>query len=171
MRPEVVFSLVLILAVAVIVGGLYLRFRNLQMLHVERMAAMDKGTTIPVWRSRPPWSPRVYFLRGLLWGLGGAALSLSLFGIAGSTHQPERPESVMRQAKDLSDQVAIPLDEARKIIDRDREHRTEGMPSAIALLGFIPVGIGLAYLLFYFTDDSRYKQNTGAEERVPSTQY
>jgi cadmium resistance protein CadD (predicted permease) len=29
------------------------------------------------------------------------------------------------------------------------------MPLGIALLGVIPLAVGLAYLVFYFTDDSR----------------
>jgi len=168
MSPAGAFSFILILVFAGVLGWLYLRFRSLQMSHVERMAAMEKGTTIPVWRTQAPWSPRVYLLRGLMWTLGGAALTLSLFGIADATHQPRRAEWEMVDAKNLTENTGIPLNEARKIIEQDRARRVEGMPTAVALLGLIPVGIGLAYLLFYFTDDSRHMPNTGADERVPS---
>jgi len=171
MSPAGAFSFILILVFAGVLGWLYLRFRSLQMFHVERMAAMEKGSTIPVWRTQAPWSPRVYLLRGLMWSLAGAALTLSLFGIADATHRSPSAYLSLGQAKNLSENIGIPLDEARKIIDQDREHHVDGMPSAVALLGLIPVGIGLAYLLFYFTDDSRHKLNTGADERVPSIQY
>jgi hypothetical protein len=90
-----------------------------------------------------------------MWTLGGAALAVFLFAIAPATHHRESAQLALEQAKDLSERLSMPLDEARKVIDTDRLTRDEGLPSSIALLGLIPMGIGLAYLIFYFTDKSR----------------
>jgi hypothetical protein len=155
---------------ALILAAIYLRHRKMQMLHLERMAALEKGTAVPVWRTLAPWSPRVYLLRGLMWSMGGAALTLAILGISASTHQPESWQSVMYDSRNLSVNLDIPLEQARKIVEQDRAGRVPGMPSTVALLGLIPLGIGLAYLAFYYTDDKRHKAGAGAEDRAPALQ-
>ena len=157
----------LILTLATISVALYFRHRAQQMLHVERMAAMEKGVKIPLGAPKP-WTPRVYFLRGLMWTFGGAALAVFLFSIAPATHRQQSAELSLIQAKNLSERLNLPLDEARKVIGTDRL-REEGLPSSIALLGLIPMGIGLAYLIFYFTDDSRNQPRpTESEQELTS---
>jgi hypothetical protein len=136
----------------------------MEMLHVERMAAMEKGVKIPLGAPKP-WSPRVYLLRGLMWTFGGAALTVFLFAIAPSTHHQQSAELSLLQAKNVSERLNIPLDEARKIIDADRLNREEGLPSAIGFLGLVPMGIGLAYLIFYFTDKSRPQPQLAESEQ------
>ena len=37
----------------------------------------------------------------------------------------------------------------------DKDSAKKGMPAGVALLGVVPLAVGLAYLVFYFTDDSR----------------
>jgi hypothetical protein len=140
-------GLTLILVVA------YLKHRKQVMLHEERMAALDKGTAIPLGRDPGPWSPRVYLLRGLIWSFSGAALIVCLLGIAWSTTRPTSAESMLWAAKNVSQNLDIPLDQARQIVEKDQS-RT-GMPAGVSSLGAVPLAVGLAYLVFYFTDDSR----------------
>lgn len=158
----------LLASLGVTVAALYFRYRNLQLLHQERMAAIEKGTTVPLGRTLAPWSPRVYLLRGLIWSMSGIALAVFLFGIAVASHRPERLESVVLSAKYLSEQANIPLEEARRIVEADRNSSSQGVPSAVALLGLIPLGIGLAYLAFYYTDESRRTGSGSTDSAAPA---
>jgi hypothetical protein len=140
-------GLTLILVVA------YLKYRKQVMLHEERMAALDKGTAIPLGRDPGPWSPRVYLLRGLIWSFSGAALIVCLLGVAWSTTRPQTLEDISYRARDISRNLQIPVDQARQMAEKDQVGR--GLPAGVAVLGVVPLGVGLAYLVFYFTDDSR----------------
>jgi hypothetical protein len=149
--PETLAFLVLALVVAV----LYSRYRQKLMLHQERMSALEKGASIPLGREPAPWSPRVYLLRGLIWSFSGAALIVCLLGIAWSSQRPQPAEFVAMRARAISRSLEIPIDQARQIAEKDQATEKAGMPPGIALLGVIPLAVGLAYLVFYFTDDSR----------------
>jgi len=167
MRSEAVFVFLflLITILAVIVLALYLRHRNLQMFHQERMAALEKGTAIPVWHTLAPWSPRVYLLRGLLWSFAGGALVIALLGIAASTRRPLTAESTLYRAQSLAQSARISLDEAKQIVEQDRKAREQGMPSTVALFGLIPLAVGLAYLVFYYAGASRSADQPPPAER------
>jgi hypothetical protein len=157
MRPTeavLLFLILIFFVLVLVVVMLVLRHRNQQMLHQERLVAIEKGTPIPE-RTPAPWSPRVYLLRGLVWSLSGAALIAVLFGLAASSHRPVSGESLMWRANTLSQTSGIPLEQARQIVQKDEENRPEGTPSSVALLGLIPFAVGLAYLIFYMTDESR----------------
>jgi hypothetical protein len=159
MRIEYGFFLILLIATQVVIFvALYFRHRNLQMFHQERMAALEKGTSIPIGHALAPWSPRVYLLRGLLWSFAGAALVICLLGIAASTHHPESAETALWRAQSLVQSLHISIDESKKIVEQDQGSRQQGMPWSVALLGLIPLGVGLAYLVFYRTGES---QRTG----------
>ena len=134
-----------------ILAALLMRNRQQYLLHQERMAALEKGTAIPLGPEPAPWSPRAYLLRGLIWSFGGVALIVFLLGVAWSTQQPPRAVDVLYRARSLSQNLDIPLDQARRIVGQGEP----GMPVGVALLGVVPLAVGLAYLVFYFTDDSR----------------
>src|ERR1035437_6079098 len=106
----VLSSLLLVASVVVILVVLYLRHRNLQMLHQERMAALDKGAAVPLGHTPAPWSPRLYLLRGLLWSFSGVALTVCLFGIAVATQRPEGAETLLWRAKGISRSLEVPLE-------------------------------------------------------------
>jgi len=139
----------------VILAALYMRHRNLQMFHQERMAALEKGTIVPIGHTLAPWSPRVYLLRGLLWSFAGAALVIVLLGIAVSTRRALTAESTMNRAQNLAENAKISIEEAKQIVEQDRRAREQGLPSTLALFGLIPLAVGLAYLVFYYTGESR----------------
>ena len=44
---------------------------------------------------------------------------------------------------------------AGQIVDKDALNHVRGAPLSIALLGLIPLGVGLAYLAFYLSDPAR----------------
>jgi len=156
MKPEVALLLVCLAIMAVVMMVLYLRYRNLQLLHQERMAALEKGVAVPVARALAPWSPRVYLLRGLLWSSTGLAIMICLLGLAvASAHRPESAESRMWRAKTLTENLGISMDQAQQIVDKDQNIDDRRVPLSIALLGLIPLGVGIAYLIFYYSDESR----------------
>jgi hypothetical protein len=147
--------LLMIPALAVILVALHVRYRNLQMFHQERLAALEKGVTIPIGHTLAPWSHRVYLLRGLLWSFGGIALIVGLLGIAAATRRPESAENTLWRAQNIARTLNVPAEEAKQIAEKDRDARLNGMPRSVSLLGLIPVGVGLAYLVFYFTGERR----------------
>jgi hypothetical protein len=149
------FFFVLLSALMVIMAVLVSRHQKQQMFHQERMAALEKGTAIPLGPDPAPWSPRVYLLRGLIWTFTGAALVVGLYGISLSTQQPDSAQTIAWRAKNVAQDLQIPMDQARQIVEKDAAAQMHGMPAPVALLGLIPLAVGLAYLVFYYTDDSR----------------
>ncbi|HUK18790.1 MAG TPA: DUF6249 domain-containing protein [Bryobacteraceae bacterium] len=155
MEPPVVLAcLGLFCILAVILVLLYLRYQNQRMQHQERLAALEKGTPIPMAPAPAPWSPRVYLLRGLLWAFSGAALFVCLLGLAWSSQRPESAEVIAWNARNVSQSLNIPIDQARQMVEKDEAAHRPGPPTSIALLGLIPFGVGLAYLVFYWSDPS-----------------
>jgi amino acid transporter len=148
-------ALVSFLIFVVVLAVLYLRYRQKLMLHQERMSALEKGTSIPLGREPAPWSPRVYLLRGLIWSFSGAALIVCLLGLAWASWRPPSATLVAMRAREISQGLQIPIDQARQIAEKDQATEKQGVPPGIALLGVIPLAVGMAYLVFYFTDDSR----------------
>lgn len=150
MRDEQIVLLFFFLAaLTIVLVALYYRFRKQQLLHQERMAALEKGLPIPRQQSPAPWSPRVYLLRGLMWSFAGLAICISLWGIAVSTQGPPSVDTVLWRAKSLAQNTGVSIEEAKKMIEKDSSR--QGMPQGVALLGLIPLGVGLAYLVFYYT--------------------
>ncbi len=149
------FFFILFGALVIIVVALYLRYRNLLFFHQERMAALEKGTAVPVGHPLAPWSPRIYLLRGLLWTFAGIALIVSLLGIAASTHRPESAETTLWRAQNLARSLNISPEEAKQVAEKDRDARQNGMPFSVSLLGLVPAAVGFAYLVFYYTGDKR----------------
>ncbi|MEN6534776.1 MAG: hypothetical protein ABFD60_17075 [Bryobacteraceae bacterium] len=170
--------LILLSMLVVVLAILWLRYRNQQMQHQERMAALEKGIqVVPASRPPVPWSPRVYLLRGLIWSLTGAALTGGLLGVALTASRPALPLSVERmsiRAKNVSRNLEIPMDQAMEIVKNDEAARATSrvneMPPAIALFGLIPFGVGLAYLIFYYSDESRKRRAADAPSDLSSSQ-
>jgi hypothetical protein len=149
------FLVFMFAAVVVVVMVLYLRHKNLQMLHQERLVALEKGVSAPAVRALAPWSPRVYLLRGLIWSASGLALMICLLGLAVTSHRPASAESLAYRTWSISKQFDITRDEARQMAEKDQATEQRGMPFSVALLGLIPLGVGIAYLVFYYSDESR----------------
>ncbi len=152
----ILWSMCLFSALAVVLMVLWLRHRSHQLLHEEHMAALDKGAGLPTAGREPlPWSPRVYLLRGLIWSFTGGALIVGLLGLSWSSHrlhQPPSAQSMAFEARNVSEYLRVSMEQAREIVAKDEASRAgqyDGPSVAIALLGLVPLAVGLAYLVFY----------------------
>ena len=161
MQPEVVMIVLLACGLILTLAILFLRNRKQQLLHVERMAALEKGVSLPLAEPRP-WSPRVYLLRGLVWSFSGAAIFICLLALAEGSRRQESAEQMTYEAKRLSDFAGISFEEAKQIVAKDTALHAHGMPDSVAWLGFLPLSVGLAYLVFYYTGESR--KRTGGHD-------
>lgn len=161
---QIVISLLFLAVFLVIVIALFFRYRRQQLFHQERMASLDKGLPVPQPYSPKPWSPRVYLLRGLLWSLGGIALGIWIGVIALTTQNPPSVENSLWRAQSLTKTTGMSIEEAKQIIEKDRDSRQYGMPTSMALLGLIPIAVGTAYLIFYYTGK---KENADSQTPTP----
>ena len=66
------FSAVLVL------GGVFIEHRKSKLIHLERMAAIEKGVSPASLTERPL---QVYFRRGLLWLIPGIGLLMFAYGL------------------------------------------------------------------------------------------
>jgi len=157
MGPEFVITMMVLSAAAIIIWSLVLRYKRQQLRHQERMAAIEKGAELPAERAEPspaPWSPRIYLLRGLIWLFTGIGLTVFLFGISVSVgaHQ-ETIEDRLFRAQNLRHNGATE-DEVKQLIN-SKEPVRKDFPEGFALIGLIPIGVGLAYIIYYRGEDKR----------------
>jgi len=150
-------TIMVLSAAAIIIWSLGLRYKRQQLRHQERMAALEKGAELPVERAEmapAPWSPRIYLLRGLVWLFTGIALSVFLFGISISVGaHPETIEDRLFRAQNLRHNGATE-DEVKQLIN-SKEPVRKDFPEGFALIGLIPIGVGLAYIIYYRGEDKR----------------
>jgi hypothetical protein len=147
MQPEFVMVILILSVGAVIFYSLLMRYRKRELQHKERLAALEKGMPLPeLHEAQAAWSPRVYLLRGMLWLFGGIAIAVFLGAIAGSTSRIPRLEDRMWRAQNLRKMGAT--DEQIQKVENDATPEN-GMPASVALLGLVPIGVGLAYLIYY----------------------
>jgi hypothetical protein len=151
MGPELFFFLMVATAAVIIVWSLMLRYKRQELRHRERMAALEKGAPIPEEppeRPPVPWSPRVYLLRGLIWLFTGLGLSIFLLGLSFTiSNRPQTYEDRLWRANQFR-REGVPEDQVKDFLSRNEPVRRE-FPEGVALIGLIPIGVGLAYLIYY----------------------
>jgi hypothetical protein len=130
---------------AIIVFSLNNRFRIRELDHKEKLAAIEKGVDPPA-RQSAPWTTRTYLLHGMIWLFAGLATFVALSAIASTSHHPMPVEARIAAVNDARFRGATPA-ELEMLLHAPREE--EGIPIGIGFLGLIPVGVGLAYLIFY----------------------
>jgi len=135
---------VLLLAFFAVFVSLAYRYHMRELDHKEKMTAMEKGIDPPVERTAP-WTPRTYLLHGMIWLFAGIASFLALSAVAVTSHRPFPAEMTVRAATEAREHGATP--EEVQMILKGREE--EGIPIGLGALGLIPIGVGLAYLIFY----------------------
>ena len=139
---------VLVLSAVMILWSLNLRFKRRELQHKERLIALEKGVTlVEPPRQTAPWSPQVYLLRGLIWLFSGIAITVAIFAISQTARKNTSPEVKLWRAATLRHQGATE-DEVKMFLNSPQTYDSD-IPAGLALLGLIPAGVGLAYLLFY----------------------
>jgi hypothetical protein len=138
-------------AMGLFIYALYLRFRRRELQHKERMAAIEKGVALPDLTDIEA-GPRIYLLRGMIWLLTGIALSVFLLVISATTRFPKSAEERFREANTIArwGGTAEQIQQAQN--DTGSQER---LPYAVSLIGLVPVGVGLAYLIFYRVETAR----------------
>src|SRR5215203_3900518 len=141
--PEIIIILT-ILAIPLFVVSLGVRFLLSSRRHKERLASIEKGISIPDLDRPREAIPdlRVYLLRGMIWMFVGIALTLSLLGISLTSERPKYL-AIMELKQSTFITTAEDYNEAVKHI-----RPQYAVPPALSLLGLVPIGVGLAYLLF-----------------------
>jgi hypothetical protein len=136
-----------------LIPALYFRYRKQMLVHAERMAALDKGVPLPAQPNEPgPWTPRVYLLRGLIWLLGGLGLIVFLLGLALTTNESIPLSQKLWESHRLREAGATE-DQIKQMINSNEMRRH--VPEGVSLIGLIPVGVGLAYLIFYIAESKQ----------------
>jgi hypothetical protein len=160
MAPEFVIMLMTLSAAAIIVWALVLRYKRHEMRHKERMTAIEKGAELPAEPAQKPpvpWSPRVYLLRGLIWLFTGVGLSAFLLGLSLTiVSHPERLEDRLWRAQNLRHNGATE-EEIKQYLSQSQSQNAprNEFPAGVALIGLIPMGVGLAYLIYYRGESHR----------------
>jgi uncharacterized membrane protein len=154
MRPDEVFVVVFMIFILGLLGlmfySLLLRYRRRELQHKERLAALEKGVPLPELHEerRAPWSPQLYLLRGMIWLFSGIAIMLCLGAVAHATQ--EGRVANLEERLDRAKQLRALGASEEQIKESEREVPSrDGMPYGLALLGLIPSGVGVAYLMFY----------------------
>jgi hypothetical protein len=160
MAPEFVIMLMVLSAAAIIVWALVLRYKQHEMRHKERMTALEKGAELPAEppeKPPVPWSPRVYLLRGLIWLFTGAGLSVFLLGLSLTIlSHPEGIEGRLLRAQNLRQNGATE-EEIKQYLNQSQSQKEprNDFPAGVSLIGLIPMGVGLAYLIYYRGESHR----------------
>ncbi len=119
------------------------RFKQRELQHRERMAAIEKGAALPVLEN--PWRPTSLLLRGMMWLFSGFGLVLFLLAI--SLAGPKDITAADRvQKANWAKNAGATEDQVREIMS---ERQQPGLPAGFSLIGLIPIGVGLAYLITY----------------------
>jgi hypothetical protein len=145
MEAALFFTVIFIFVGTIVVVTLNNRFRERELEHKETIAALEKGVPLPV-RQSAPWTARTYLLHGMIWLFAGLAAIIAVSAVAATARRPVTIEERLTSVTDARARGATPA-ELEVLLHAPREE--ERIPMGLALLGLIPVGIGLAYLVFY----------------------
>ena len=135
------------LATVLVMATMALRFKQRELQHRERMAALEKGAALPA-LGEPPhqpaqFNPRTLLLRGLLWMFTGIAIAISFAGMVMSGWRQEPAWVRVSQANNAKSMGATDA----QILQIMNDRHSNGPNAGIALIGLIPIGVGLAYLI------------------------
>jgi hypothetical protein len=158
MEPLIGFMLLFAFLTCITGSTLYYRHKRAELVHRERMAAMEKGVALPVFepatRSIDPMRRNLLF--GMIWLFSGAGLAIFLFVFSVTAPQADAVSLQERQAKaETLRKLGASDDELRRVIYNDGRHGPV-VPIGLGTVGFVPMGVGLAYLIFYAVERKRY---------------
>jgi hypothetical protein len=151
MNPAVLIVSVFTFTALVFGLALTYRFREREMQYKQRLAEIEKGID-PELPQSPPWTPRSYLLRGMIWLFVGIASFVALSAVAVTSRRPITVEERLGAVNDARFRGASP-EELHLLLNSPREET--GIPVGLGFLGFIPIGVGLAYLIFYRVESKK----------------
>jgi uncharacterized protein DUF6249 len=155
--PEVVILLMVAAAAGIIISSLSFRYKRQELRHKERMTALEKGAQLPEEppeNTSVPWSPRVYLLRGLVWLFSGIGLGIFLLGLSVSIgNRPQTYEDRLWRANQLR-REGVPEEQLKEFLNSKEPVKRE-FPEGVSLIGLIPIGVGLAYIIYYRGEERR----------------
>lgn len=151
MQGPIIILLLFVCCGTCIVLSLNYRFRQREFDHKEKLAAIEKGVDLPA-HETAPWTPRTYLLHGMIWLFAGIASFVALTGIAASSRHPVPLEARIAAVNDARFRGATPAELDMLLHAPNQE---EGAPIGIGFLGLIPIGVGLAYLIFYRVESKK----------------
>lgn len=161
MDPFIAITFVLTLFGLVYLG---LRAHQARNLHTERMAAIEKGVDakLPILvNATPAFGHRIYLLRGLVWIAVGVTLfaALAVTGpfLADATGPAERLESKLLRASNLKSLGVSDAQIAAMEGEIGRQASQRPNPALLGTLGLVPIGVGVAYLIFYALEERRLR--------------
>jgi len=137
--------LITVFAFTAIAFGLALRFRARELEHKRLLAAIEKGVDPPLPQSAP-WTSHTYLLYGMIWLFVGISIVLGLTALAATSRRQQPWESRLAAVNDARQRGAT-QEEVQILLNAPRQE--DGLPMGIGFLGLLPIGVGLAYLIFY----------------------
>ncbi|MGA2182173.1 MAG: hypothetical protein ABSH47_04030 [Bryobacteraceae bacterium] len=147
-------GLLFALATVLVMVTMALRFKQRELQHRERMTALEKGAALPALsepaRQPAPFHPRTLLLRGLLWLFTGIAITTAAAGMALLGQHQEPAWFRVSQANNARSMGASEAQVLQIMNDR----HSDGPNPGIALIGLIPIGVGLAYLITWRSERS-----------------
>jgi len=156
-EPGFVLIIMIASAVILITWSLNLRYRRQELKHKERMSALEKGAELPAEppeKPPAPWSPRIYLLRGLIWLFTGIGISVFLLGMSITIgNRPASYEDRLWRANNMR-RSGVPEDQIKDFLNRQEPVKRD-FPEGVSLIGLIPIGVGLAYLIYYRGEQNR----------------
>lgn len=154
MQPESILAVLLPLsAAAILISSLMFRFRRREFQHKEWLTAIEKGLPLPVGSDLgiPSGGARPYLLRGLLWLFSGIGVLVFLAGVSFTTNASKTTMEKAVQSQRLKRMGAS--EELIRQVQNDTTPQNS-FPRAFCLIGLVPIGVGLAYLVFYRSEKS-----------------
>ena len=151
------FGFALFSVSALVLYVLKLRFRRRELQHQEWMAALEKGVPLPELNSLETsmGASRVYLLRGLIWLAIGLTLTLFLSAMwLTSSGDRESISTRARQERELVE-LGYSREEARRMLPPIGMTIKPSFPLGLSVIGLVPAGVGLAYLVFYRLETRR----------------
>jgi hypothetical protein len=141
--------------------SLYFRYKRRELVHRERIAALEKGVDPALFSHtlgpEDAWTPRIYLLRGMIWLFTGISLTAFAVGLSESMRYRENPEDRLERIAHLRN-LGVPEEQLKELAASKEFRSYQKIPEGWAFLGLVPMGVGLAYLIFHVTEGRKLKQ-------------
>lgn len=159
-----IIGLSLLVPFGLIAWWLLLRFRRRELQYRAWMAALEKGAQMaPVGGfDVSPGGTRTYLLHGLIWLMCGVALTIFLAAVWATSKSQPSLEEQLREVRELRklgySEQDLGVFAAKVKYEYPFRRQGPDFPLGLALIGLVPAGVGIAYLVFYRLETRRLPQ-------------